>query len=186
MIAKNAKVNPPWYHRKFVWINLVWFQIIWLIAVVYRENTLLLLLISLALHFLLTPTRRCDLQGVVVITLLGSLADYLLSVCGVLIFANSTFIPLWLILLWSHFALSLNHGMLWLIKLPTYARILFGAIFGTLSYYAGAQLGSVTLGSNLLLSLFSLSVIWAVMLPVYIAVTSFNRTLRDENSSNNT
>ncbi|GLS91927.1 membrane protein [Psychromonas marina] len=176
-IALNKKL--------FSWINFIWFQVIWFVAVFYTEQTMTLLLISLCLHFLLTPTREADLLTMLGITLLGSLGDFLLTFLGIYIFPETLFIPVWLILLWAHFALALNHGMSWLSNLPGYGRILFGAIFGTLSYYAGAQFGAVTLHQNLTLSLFSMAVIWATLLPVYIEIALFNRVFCDENINQN-
>lgn len=171
--------------KTFFWINLVWFQIIWFIAVLYTQQAILIMGLSLCLHFLLTPTRYSDLLNLVSISLLGVLADYSLSTLGVLNFSTANFIPLWLILLWCHFSITLNHSMAWLDKLPLLARILFGAIFGTLSYYSATQLNEVNLNSNLTLSLFSLAVIWATLLPVYIFMASKNRKRCDENITGN-
>lgn len=176
-IALNKKL--------FSWINFIWFQSIWFVAVFYTDQAISLLLISLCLHFILSPTREADLLTLLGITLIGSLADFVLTFTGIYIFQETLFIPIWLILLWAHFALTLNHGMTWLSKLPGYGRIIFGAIFGTLSYYAGAKLGAVTLNTNLFLALFSMSVIWATLLPVYIEIALFNRVFCDENINEN-
>lgn len=161
--------------QQFYWINFIWFQAIWFFAVLYTQQAVTFLLLSLALHLFLTPTRKADFMTLISITLLGALADYLLTFLTIFTFTNTLFIPLWLILLWSHFALTLNHGMSWLSKLPRYGQVLFGAIFGTLSYYAGAKLGAVTLHQNLILSLLAMSVIWGTLLPVYIEIALFNR-----------
>ncbi|MFT6984641.1 MAG: hypothetical protein ACJAT7_000438 [Psychromonas sp.] len=166
--------------KKFYWVSFIWFQAIWLLAVVYTDQAVLLLLLSLFAHFLVSPTRASDLLNLLAITLLGCAGDYLLTYIGVFTFTDHYFIPLWLILLWTHFAVTLNHGLSWLEKLPLYARILFGAVFGTLSYYAGYKMGAVTLHSNLLLSLFALSVIWATLLPVYTLLASLNRMRCDD------
>ena len=172
-------MSIAWHHKYFVWINFLWFQIIWLIAVVYHQQAITLLIASLCLHFVLTPTRRSDLFNLFIITLLGSLCDSFLSFLNILIFPEPLLIafsiPLWLVLLWCHFALTLNHGMGWLVKLPMYAQILFGAVFGTLSYYAGAQIGTVNLHNNLLLSLTALCIAWGLQLPIYITVVKYNR-----------
>lgn len=167
--------------KKFAWINFVWFQVIWFIAVLYTDHAVDILLFSLCLHFLLSPIREADLLTLLGIGLLGVLGDYLLTFLGVFIFPDTLFIPFWLILLWAHFALTLNHSLSWLNKLPLYARILFGSIFGTLSYYAGAKLGAVTLHHNLILSFFSMAMIWGSLLPVYIEIALFNRDYFDEN-----
>jgi hypothetical protein len=171
--------------KNFIWINFIWFQAIWFIAVLYTDQAVNILLFSLFFHFLLSPIRQADLLTLLGITLLGSLGDYLLTFLGVFTFSDTLFIPIWLILLWAHFSLTLNHGMSWLSKLPLYARILFGAIFGPLSYYAGAELGAVELQYHLILSLFAMSMIWASLLPVYIEIALFNRDFCDENINKN-
>lgn len=171
--------------KRFYWLDLIWFQLVWFIAIFYTDKATLILLTSLCMHFLLSPTRLSDLYNLIQITVIGVLADYLLAYLGILIFTGHAFIPLWLILLWGHFAVTLNHGMSWLIKIPLIARILFGGIFGTLSYYSGSQLDSVILHSNLFISLFALCVIWSVLLPVYISLASLNRMRCDENIKGN-
>ena len=169
-------MSTAWQYKYFAWINFLWFQIIWLIAVVYHQQAIALLIASLCLHFLLTPTRYADLLNLLAISALGSCADTFLTVLGILIFPEPLFfIPLWLVLLWCHFALTLSHGMGWLLKLPFYAQILFGAVFGTLSYYSGAQIGTVNLHNNLLLSLTALCIAWGLLLPIYITVVKYNR-----------
>lgn len=165
----------------FFWLNIVWFQAAWFSAILYTNQATFILFISLCLHFIFTPTRSSDLKNLMQITVIGMLADYLLTYLGILNFTDITFIPIWLILLWAHFSLTLNHSMRWLSDIPIYVRILFGAIFGTLSYYSGAKLEAVTLNENLILSLFSLAVIWGSMLPVYTVIASLNRMRDDEN-----
>ena len=172
-------MNTQFSKKQFYWISFVWFQAVWFLAVAYTDQAIYLLLFSLCLHFLVSPTRLSDLLNLLAITLIGSLGDYLLTYLGIFTFTAQHFIPLWLILLWAHFAVTLNHGLSWLERLPVYARIVFGAIFGTLSYYVGYKMGAVTLHSDLLLSLFSLSVIWASLLPVYTVLASINRTCCD-------
>lgn len=169
-------------HRKkiFFWINLIWFQAVWFGAILFKDQAVLLLCSSLLAHFLLTPTRKSDAFNLISIALLGSVADFLLASLGILVFEETLFIPVWLILLWAHFSVTLNHSMGWLDNIPNYVRILFGAIFGTLSYYTGSQMGAVVLHTNLLLSLFSLSVIWGSLLPVYTVIASLNRNRFDE------
>ncbi|PKF63347.1 DUF2878 domain-containing protein [Psychromonas sp. psych-6C06] len=175
----NVTIN----NKHFIWINFIWFQAIWFAAVLYTDQALPILVMSLCAHFLLSPSKKADLFTLLAITLVGSLADYLLTFLGIFIFPKESFIPLWLVLLWAHFSLTLNHSMRWLTQVPVYIQITFGAIFGTLSYYAGAKLGAVTLNENLLLSLFSISMIWASLLPVYVSIGSQNRIRYDEKTT---
>ena len=161
--------------KTFYWLNFVWFQAIWFYAVIYTGQAIPLMLLSLCCHFLLSPTRFSDLINVVTIMPIGCLADYILTYMGIFTFDDDFFIPVWLMLLWAHFAVTLNHGMNWLDKLPVYLCSLFGGVFGALSYYGGAKLGAVVLDSHLMLSLFALAVIWATLLPVYTLLASLNR-----------
>jgi len=163
----------------------VWFQAIWFYAVFYTEQAIPLLLLSLSLHFIVSPTRRRDVVNALTIAPIGCAADYLLTYVGIFTFESSFFIPGWLILLWAHFAVTLNHGMSWLDKFPLYLRSIFGGVFGALSYYAGAKMGAVVLDNDLVISLFSLAVIWAWLLPVYTVIASLNRTSSDENINGN-
>ena len=162
--------------NQFYWVSFVWFQAVWFYAVAYTGQAIPLMLLSLGFHFLVSPTRVSDLVNVLTIGPIGCSADYLLTYWGIFTFEQSLLIPGWLILLWVHFAVTLNHGMTWLEKLPLYIQIIFGGVFGALSYYAGAKMGAVELDSNLILSLFSLAVIWASLLPVYTVIASLNRT----------
>lgn len=171
---------------KFYWVNFVWFQGVWFLALAYTSQATYLLILSLIIHFLVSPTRTSDLANLLIISLLGCCADYLLTYSGIFTFTNDYFIPIWLILLWTHFAVALNHGMSWLTRFPSYAHILLGALFGTLSYYGGYKMGAVILYDNLQLSLFAVAVIWATLLPVYVLVASLNRRRFDEFSQKNT
>jgi len=168
-------MNRLFSKKQFYWVSFIWFQAVWFLAVAYTDQAIYLLLLSLCMHFLVSPTRASDFLNLLVISLIGISGDTLLTYLGIFTFSEHYFIPVWLILLWAHFAVTLNHGLSWLERLPVYARIVFGAVFGTLSYYAGYKIGAVNLHSNLLLSLFSLSVIWAALLPVYTVLASLNR-----------
>jgi len=174
-----------WVKKYFIYINAICFQGIWFIAVLYQQDAINLLILLLVLHFIVSPTRLSDISTLFVITILGSCIDYFLSLSGVFIFSDSLFIPIWLVLLWSHFSLTLNHGLSWLIRTPLYIQVLFGAVFGSLSYYAGAQWGAVILRPEFLFGLLPLMVIWGVSLPVYIKITAHNRNYFDKKSEVN-
>jgi hypothetical protein len=157
----------------FFWLNLVWFQAFWFIAITYTQQAIFVMLLSIMVHFLLSPTKRNDLVSVILITFIGGVADSILTYLGIFNFPEGKTIPLWLVLLWVHFAIALNHSMQWLTKLPIYLQVSFGAIFGTFSYYMGSQLGAVTLNSNLILSLFSICITWAILLPLYLKISTY-------------
>ena len=74
--------------------------------------------------------------------------------------------PLWLALLWLGFALTLAHGLRWLVVLPRWQQALIGGLGGASSYLAGAAMGAVHLPWGLWISGGVLAVIWVVWLPV--------------------
>lgn len=171
--------------NKFYWLSFVWFQAIWFYAVIYTAQAVPLMLLSIVLHFLLSPTRQHDLFNLLTIAPVGCSADYLLTHFGIFTFEQSLLIPEWLILLWLHFAVTLNHGLGWIATFSIPVRSLFGAVFGTLSYYAGAKMGAVVLSPNLILDFFALAVIWAGLLPVYTVIVSLNRVFCDAKFKDN-
>lgn len=171
--------------NKFYWFSFVWFQLTWLYAVFYTEKAVSLMLLSIVVHFVLSPTRLHDLFNLLTIAPIGCSADYLLTYAGIFTFEQSQLIPGWLILLWLHFAVTLNHGLSWMERFPMYFRGLCGAIFGALSYYAGAKIGAVELAPNLILTLFILAVIWGGLLPVYTVIVSLNRVFCDAKFKDN-
>ncbi len=157
--------------RYFYWINLLWFQLIWCVAVFFTAGGAPFLLFSLLLHFYLTPRRRQDLACLASIALIGAVADLCVSWLGFMVFPEGILLPFWLLLLWAHFAVTLNHGMSWLNKIPLYLQALFGGCFGPLSYYAGSKLGAVHFPPPEWRTLFILIVIWSALLPVYLLLS---------------
>ena len=155
----------------FYWFNFVFFQLMWFVAVFFTSNGQIFLIFALLLHFYLSPNRKYDLASLITITAIGGTVDLLLSWLGLMRFPEADLLPLWLVLLWVHFAVALNHGMSWLNKIPVYFQVLFGGLFGPLSYYAGYKFGAVDFPLPHLQTLFILAVIWSTLLPVYLCIS---------------
>ncbi|MCW8996069.1 MAG: DUF2878 domain-containing protein, partial [Psychromonas sp.] len=156
-----------------LWINFIWFQLVWLIAVYFTEDAQYFLVLSLLAHFYLTPTCRHDFWVMFSVTLLGASADALLKLAGVMAFMDTAILPVWLLILWAHFALALNHSLSWLKRFPGYLQAVFGGIFGPLSYYAGYKMGAVLFPLQIPRTLLILAVIWFCLLPVYVVSTRY-------------
>ena len=167
--------------QQFQWINLIWFNVIWFIAVYFNHQAEYFLIFSLLCHFCFTPTRRHDFWIMCSITLVGASGDSLLTQTGVMSFANSGLLPLWLCMLWAHFALAVNHGMAWLKNLPIYLQAILGGIFGPFSYYAGYKMGAVIFPLALQKTLFILAVVWFFLLPIYVLATKYFQGNKDSN-----
>ena len=72
-----------------------------------------------------------------------------------------------MVALWMLFASTLNASMGWLAGRFAVAAAL-GAVFGPLSYLAGARLGAIELHANTAVSLTAIAVVWAGALPALL------------------
>ncbi|MFB3945431.1 DUF2878 domain-containing protein [Aeromonas veronii] len=147
------------------WAHLLGFNLYWLLAVKWQQPGPLLAI--LLLHFLFSPSRQRDWR-LLPIAVAGCLLDALLWQLGLFRFPAG--FPLWLALLWLGFALTLAHGMRWLLRLPRWQQALFGMVGGTSSYVAGAAMGAVNLPWGIWISTALLAVIWMWWLPVLLWV----------------
>ena len=95
---------------KWQWAQLVGFYGFWLLAVIGQNSLAWVLAVLLLAHFIFTPTRVADLK-VLSLALLGLSMDGLLAWFGVFSFSQW---PLWLVLLWLGFVLTLGHSLAWL------------------------------------------------------------------------
>lgn len=148
------------------WAHLLGFNLYWLLAVKWQQPGPLLGI--LLLHFLFSPRRRQDWR-LIPVALAGCLLDILLWLLGLFQFPSG--FPLWLLLLWCGFALTLSHGLRWLRPLPRWQQALFGMVGGASSYVAGAAMGAVHLPWGIWISTALLAVIWMWWLPVLLWVT---------------
>ena len=147
------------------WAHLLGFNLYWLLAVKWQQPGPLLVI--LLLHFLFSPSRQRDWR-LLPIAVAGCLLDALLWQLGLFRFPAG--FPLWLVLLWLGFALTLAHGMRWLLRLARWQQALFGMVGGTSSYVAGAVMGAVHLPWGIWISVALLAVIWMWWLPVLLWV----------------
>jgi hypothetical protein len=129
-----------------------------------------LVLVALHLHFSKRPGRELGL--VFSAMLIGLFADSLLVFSGLVSYPSGIWIdgmaPYWIIAMWAMFATTLNVSMRWLRKRNALAAAL-GAVGGPLAYVAGQELGAITLEQPVL-ALVALAIIWAVAMPLLIAL----------------
>ncbi len=74
-------------------------------------------------------------------------------------------LPIWLLIMWLNFALTMNHSLAWLASRPWLAA-LFGAFGGATSYYAGSRLGALTFEAQPLVVVSVIGIAWAIALPL--------------------
>lgn len=151
----------PWF-----WIQFLWFQGLWLIAVIGQNQWLLAGVALLVLHFIFTNSRTRDWR-VLPVAAIGMIMDALLTQFSVFEFNH---FPFWLGLLWIGFILSLGHSLYWLNNLPRLLLIPIGAIAGTLSYLAGWKLDAVGLPMGLSQSISILAISWGILFPLLVVL----------------
>ncbi len=119
----------------------------------------------MVVHLFFSPARSDDLQMMGYLLLTGLLIDGTLNQVGFFSFKDAGFpIPHWLMIIWLGLAITPHHSLAWLKNKP-FLSLFFGAMGGPVAYWAGARLGAVTFNWELLPSLLTISVIWAVLWP---------------------
>ncbi len=161
---------------KLTLFNLVTFYIGWFACVLGAANQRTLLgpgiaLLILVLHVYLLPNATREIRLILTTGLIGFVIDTALAACGVLSFHGeglaSWVSPLWMVSLWMLFATTFHTSLSWLAGRPLLA-VLLGAIGGSASYYAGAQLGALTLHPQLVLSLAVIAIAWGTVMIVLL------------------
>lgn len=160
-------------------INAVLFQILWFSCVVGGAKELLwpsiLAGIILATWQLQAKNRhQTDVCLILAALIMGLIIDTAWTVFGVLEFAGARVIdpiaPVWILILWVGFSLTVNHSMSWL-NSKFYLPAAVGFIGGPMSYLAGLRLGAVDyLMSPWIVSLL-LGIVWAIALTILVKIS---------------
>lgn len=161
---------------KLTLLNFVTFYIGWFACVLGAVNQQMLLgpgiaLLILVLHVYLLPNATREIRLILTTGLIGFVIDTLLAACGVLSFhgegLETWLSPLWMVSLWMLFATTFHTSMSWLAG-RTLIAVLLGTIGGPASYYAGAQLGALTLHPQLVFSLGVIAMAWGVVMVILL------------------
>ena len=159
-------------------INFVLFQAAWFVCVLgasYDRTyfALLIATIILLIHFAIIKKRLLELKLILIAATIGLFFDGALLNFDLIIYNDPglpyPFTPIWIVMLWMIFAMTLNHSLAWLSQ-KIYISIFFGAIGGPLAYVAGEKLGAITLLSNN--SIITLSIGWALITPILIIIAN--------------
>ncbi len=147
-------------------VNAVAFQVGWFICVLLQGWWAWAYVGSYLLLHLFFIGSASELKFIVVATLLGTLVDSILIWFGIFDFGENHQVvcPPWLIALWVLFATTFYHALAWL---KNYRRvaILFGAIGGCASYFAGYKFGAVSFTLPISSTLIIVALIWAILFP---------------------
>lgn len=156
-------------------INVVGMQVGWFICVLGAANDLpligpLFVLIYLFIHLFLVNKPVKEFQLILIISLIGVLIDGFKKSIGFIAYMSAVpaiewIAPIWIIAMWALFASTLNGSLRWLHRHYFLAFIL-GALFGPLSYLAGAKLGAISFTKDMTLSIVILAIVWGCVLPL--------------------
>lgn len=158
--------------------NFILFQAAWFICVLgaaYDQTypALAISLVILLIHFALIKNRLLELKLIVIAGIFGLLFDGALLNFNLILYNDPglpyPLTPIWIVMLWMIFAMTLNHSLAWLSQ-KIYLSILFGALGGPLAYIAGEKLGAISLLSTN--SIISLSIGWAVITPTLLIIAN--------------
>jgi len=90
---------------------------------------------------------------------------------GVLSFPHGSFHPalppLWILVLWMQFAMTLHYSLGWLAGRYGIGALL-GGVSGALAYWAGVRFGAAHFNDHLLACLLQIGLSWALVLPIFL------------------
>ncbi len=162
-------------------LNAVLFQCVWFATVAGAGYGLWWTGLPVLLVFALWQLRtsrwpRADLQLVLCAVVLGFIVDSVLAAGGWLRYAtpwpSQLFAPVWIVVLWAGFALTVNHSMAFL-KGRVWLAVLFGAIGGPLAYFGAARLfDAVQFDASSQMPTVLLAVGWALATPLLMALAT--------------
>lgn len=106
------------------------------------------------------------------VLVVGMCVDGVLKFVGFFSFSSDAFpIPLWLTVIWLSLATLPNHSLHWLKNKPLLSGTL-AAAGGPLAYWAGVRFGVATFHLPLAWSLLILAVVWGLLFPFIMAISS--------------
>lgn len=157
-------------------INAILFQITWFACALGSANNLLwpaIISCAVLAAYQLHPKNKHpnDIKLIVVAILMGLIVDTAWIQLGMISYSTQSpfeaIAPLWIIILWIGFALTINHSLSWLTKHPLLPAAT-GLIFAPLSYFAGVKFGALTFTADPIVITLSLGVVWAICMTVLV------------------
>ena len=168
------------------WANLIGYQATWLAVVCSAGRGMpwigmLACVVFIALQWSASRTRAGDGRVLVAALACGIVVDGVAAANGLLAYAAPMLAlpaPVWIVLLWGAFALTLNHSMAWFAKRLAIASV-FAAIGGPLAYLGAARgFGAVAFPTPAWPALLWLGACWALALPLLLRIASRPRSAR--------
>jgi hypothetical protein len=142
----------------------IWFQLIWVIAVIGRETYFWLTCTLVWLTYALTKiaVKQMPMARLLTVAFAGLIIDGLNIYFSVFEFKGSSY-PSWLVILWFMFAWYAQYLMQMLSRWPTWLTLSLFGLLGMGSYYLGFKLGAVNFGHPLIMTLSLLIAEWLLL-----------------------
>ena len=142
---------------------------------------------AIAWHVAISARPATELALVAALGAIGLVAESAVAAQGHVAYAAGQPVawlaPYWMVALWAEFAIALNVTLRWLKGRPFLAAVL-GAVFGPLSFLAGVRLGGARFVDEAA-ALVTLVVMWAVLMPLAMALSDRLDGVADLESTRN-
>lgn len=148
--------------------QVYWFALVWSAG---KEASLfmapLCAVLGIIQLWLLSRQFGTALYYVLICTLLGGLLDTLYSVIGTHVSSRivvpAPFIPLWMTVLWAHFAVYIRTALGERLHKRYFVQFIAGLVCGPLAWLAGARMGAVKVSSNFFLGYGFIALSWGFL-----------------------
>jgi hypothetical protein len=160
-------------------LNVVFFQVLWLCCVAgagrgYAWIGLPVFAVFCIYHFWVSGYRKADALLLLACVVIGGACDTLLLQAGFLRFEQNlplaSLAPIWILLLWAGFALTLNHSMSFF-KTRTIGATVFGILGGPLAYWVAKDVWKAVQFTAADWQVYAaLAVIWGILTPTLLAL----------------
>ena len=158
-------------------LNFILFQLGWFVCILgaaynYVYEAIFMSLVIIFLHLKVTKNNTNDLKLFIFALTIGFFFDGFLQLQQLIVYFNPGWPyplpPLWILVLWVIFAMTLNHSLKWM-KGRVLIAMLFGLIGGPLAYLAGEKLNAIILNSSS--TLYILAIGWAIITPLLMKLS---------------
>lgn len=140
--------------------NFILFQTSWFSALFLQEGALIIIAIAIFFMGLLVQSRPISFFTLVCLLPLSLLFEFIAISSGVVSY-EATFVPTWLVGLWVALLLTFNDSFRFMLSLKWWKLALAFAVFGPLSYMAGARFGALTISESMVHYWVLFGVMWA-------------------------
>ena len=168
------------------WINLLGYQATWCVVAWSAGQGcawigMLACAVFIACQWLASSVRSADLRVLLAALACGLVVDGVAAASGLLVYASprpALPAPVWIVLLWGAFAMTMNHSMAWFASRPWTAAA-FAAIGGPLAYLGAARgFGAVAFPVPSWPALAYLGIAWAYALPLLLRIAGLRPSIR--------